>query len=251
MAHSARILFPALPSVDISYYSQTSFTSTSNHLRYNNSNDTSIMSHFKVDESTFGKLKGAVVVISGKSSNNSNKCTEGEDVLICPTGGATGIGAATVKILSKHGAQVFLGDINTEAAEKLSKECPGVHFVRCDVTKYEDIYNLFKTAYDKAGRIDHAISCAGIYEVGNWFDPDLTIESVKGDSGDLKTLDVNVIGTLHFSRIAAVFLRQGKKAGEDRSLLLLSSVNAFRESPGLFIYQVCWCANEAGQGHGN
>lgn len=54
----------------------------------------------------------------------------------------------------------------------------------------------------------------------------------------MKTLDVNVIGTLYFSRIAAVFLREGRRQGEDRSLVLLSSVNAFRESPGLYIYQV-------------
>jgi hypothetical protein len=52
-------------------------------------------------------------------------------------------------------------------------------------------------------------------------------------------MDINVIGTLHFSRIAAVFLREGKKQGENKSLTLLSSVNAFRESPGLYLYQVC------------
>ena len=153
-------------------------------------------------------------------------------------GAATGIGAATVKILSKSGAKVVFGDINAEAAEKLCKEYTGLEFVHCNVTEYDDIYNLFKAAYDKYGKVDHAISCAGVYETGNWFDPQLTIDSVKDDSGNLKTLDVNVIGSLHFARIAAVFLRAGRKEGEDRSLVLLSSVNAFRESPGLFIYQV-------------
>lgn len=157
--------------------------------------------------------------------------------LIRETGGATGIGAATVKILSKNGAQAVIGDTNSDAAEKLCKEYQGLCFVKCDVTNYDDIYNLFKTAYDKYGRVDHAISCAGIFEVGNWFDPKLTVESVKDNHGDLKTLDVNVIGTLHFSRIAAVFLREGRQQGQDRSLVILSSVNAFRESPGLFIYQ--------------
>ena len=75
--------------------------------------------------------------------------------------------------------------------------------------------------------------------MGNWYDPSLTIESVKNDSGNLKTLDVNVIGTLHFARVGAVFLREGKQKNQDKSLVILSSVNAFRESPGLFIYQVC------------
>lgn len=133
---------------------------------------------------------------------------------------------------------MFLGDVNKEAAEQLCKDYSGLTFVQCDVTKYEDIYNLFKTAYDKHNKVDHAISCAGIFEVGNWYDPELTIESVKNDSGNLKTLDINVIGTLHFARIADVFLKEGRQKGEDRSLVILSSVNAFRESPGLFIYQV-------------
>lgn len=124
---------------------------------------------------------------------------------------------------------MVVGDINAQAAEQLSKSHADVSFVQCDVTKYEDIYNLFKTAHDKYGHIDHAVSCAGIFEMGNWYDPALSIESVKADSGNLKTLDVNVIGTLHFSRIAAVFLREGRKEGQDRSLVLLSSVNAFRE----------------------
>ena len=131
-----------------------------------------------------------------------------------------------------------MGDVNAEAAKQLCDEFPTVSFVECDVTKYEDIYRLFRTALDKYGRIKHAVSCAGIYEAGNWFDPALSIDTVKDDGGTLKTLDVNVVGTLYFARIATVFLREGRKQSEDRSLLLLSSVNAFRESPGLFIYQV-------------
>ena len=74
-------------------------------------------------------------------------------------------------------------------------------------------------------------------EAGNWFDPKLTVDTVKDDNGNLSTLNVNLIGTLHFARIAAVFLREGRPKDQDRSLVLLSSVNAFRESPGLYLYQ--------------
>ena len=34
-----------------------------------------------------------------------------------------------------------------------------------------------------------------------------------------------------------MFLREGRQSGQDKSLMILSSVNAFRESPGLYIYQ--------------
>ena len=74
-------------------------------------------------------------------------------------------------------------------------------------------------------------------ETGNWFDPKLTIDSVKEESGNLSTLNINLIGSLHFARIATVFLREGRSKADDRSITLLSSVNAWRESPGLFIYQ--------------
>lgn len=78
-------------------------------------------------------------------------------------GGSTGIGKATVELLAKAGAKVAVGDINTEAAEQLCKDREGVSFQHCDVTKYDDIYNLFKVAHDKYGRIDHAVSSAGIF----------------------------------------------------------------------------------------
>lgn len=51
-------------------------------------------------------------------------------------------------------------------------------------------------------------------------------------------MDVNTKGTMCFSRIAVVFLREAQKQDRrNRSIVLLSSVNAFRESPGLFLYQ--------------
>jgi NAD(P)-dependent dehydrogenase (short-subunit alcohol dehydrogenase family) len=47
---------------------------------------------------------------------------------------------------------------------------------------------------------------------------------------------VNLVGTLYFSRIAAVYLHQNAKPHEDKSLVLLSSVAGFIETPGLFCY---------------
>lgn len=64
------------------------------------------------------------------------------------------------------------------------------------MTKYNDIYNLFKKAHDKHGRVDHAISCAGIFEVGNLYDPKLTIETVGQEPANTKTLDVNLLGSV-------------------------------------------------------
>ena len=77
----------------------------------------------------------------------------------------------------------------------------------------------------------HALACAGIIEQGRWFDPELTIETVEKEESRL-TLDVNLVGTCMFARIAVVYLKHDKKQGEDKSLTLISSAAGFRESPG-------------------
>lgn len=151
-----------------------------------------------------------------------------------------------MSLLHKHGALVVFGDVNQTRGKALAenlnsgaRDANPVFFEPCDVPEYADVYGLFKVAYDKHGRVDHAIPCAGILEQGNWFDPDLTIESVTSEQTK-KVLEVNLLGTLNFARVAVAFLRDGLKSqpGTDRSLTLLSSVNTFRESPGLFMYQV-------------
>lgn len=180
------------------------------------------MTEFVPDVSQFSGLKGKVVVI---------------------TGGATGIGSATVARLYGVGALVVFGDVATKPAEELvsnlktSSGTGGVSFVHCDVTKYNDIYSLVKAAYDKYARIDHAFACAGIFETGQWFDPELTMESVKKEKGPQLTLDINVLGLANFARVAVVFMREGMEKGENKSITFMSSVNAYRESPGLFMYQ--------------
>lgn len=142
------------------------------------------------------------------------------------------------------GAKVVFGDVAIKPAEALveqlskSGSAGEISFIQCDVTKYDDIYKLFKTARDKYSCIDHAVSCAGIFEQGAWFDPDLTVETVGQEQAPTAVIDVNLMGSANFARIAVVFLRDGLKKGGNRSLTLLSSVNAFRESPGIYMYQV-------------
>jgi NAD(P)-dependent dehydrogenase (short-subunit alcohol dehydrogenase family) len=51
--------------------------------------------------------------------------------------------------------------------------------VKTDVTDYESVLKLFDTAWKKYGKVDIAISNAGIQEVGSLFDPGLGLESVK------------------------------------------------------------------------
>ncbi len=145
----------------------------------------------------------------------------------------------------------MFGDLAKDAAEKLISELGSkdVTFIPMDVTSYSDNLKLFRTAVEKYGRVDHAIPCAGIIERGQWFDPNLTIDSKELEQPDTEAvIKTNFIGVLYFSRIAIVYLRHNKKEGEDKSLCLIASAAGFRESPGLFTYQVRSCISADAEG---
>ena len=60
-----------------------------------------------------------------------------------------------------------------------SQRAGACDFVKTDVTDYQSLLALFQFAFDKYGRIDHAMPFAGIVERGNWFDPSDDLSSVK------------------------------------------------------------------------
>ncbi|GAB7339210.1 hypothetical protein MBLNU457_5869t1 [Dothideomycetes sp. NU457] len=190
--------------------------------------------------------------------------------VIVLTGGALGIGSEIVRICHKHGAHVFFGDVLAEKGnalqEELSKsssEGQHIRFVQTDAADYQSNLNLFETAYKACGRVDHAVSAAGVSERGNITDPSLTLDSVKEEPHQaMSVLNIDLVGPIYFSRIASVYLRQGesdntnghKKVDSEidrsdatqspwlapkpttKSLTLVSSVAGFTEAPGLAVY---------------
>ncbi|KKK24443.1 hypothetical protein ARAM_006071 [Aspergillus rambellii] len=163
--------------------------------------------------------------------------------VIVLTGGANGIGAATVDLLYENGALVVFGDLDADAGKKVEARYPErVQFVSTDVSIYSSLLNLFHAAYAKYHRVDHAFSIAGVSEQSSWFHPSLDLNSLENVPEPI-VLKVDLLGPIYFSRIAAGFLRQrtstdGNEGGtaEKKSLVLVSSVAGFMESPGLPIY---------------
>jgi len=105
---------------------------------------------------------------------------------------------------------------------------------------YADNLALFDAAYNAFGRVDHAISNAGLGEQGNLVNPELDLASVRDEPKDgARVIDVNLKGPVYFARLASVYLRQGDETSVmpmDKSLTFTSSVAAFREDPGLYVY---------------
>jgi len=77
------------------------------------------------------------------------------------TGGASGIGLATVVRLAAEGAQVVVADVDTDSGVAAAAAVDGL-FVRTDVTSETDVQALFSTTVQSYGRVDVAFHNAGI-----------------------------------------------------------------------------------------
>jgi NAD(P)-dependent dehydrogenase (short-subunit alcohol dehydrogenase family) len=81
------------------------------------------------------------------------------------TGAASGIGRGSALALAREGARVVVSDVDVAGGERVAKEIAAqggkAHFVRCDVTREDEVLALVKAAVDAFGRLDCAHNNAG------------------------------------------------------------------------------------------
>ena len=79
------------------------------------------------------------------------------------TGGASGIGRATVLALAREGARVLVADLDPAGGEKVAAEAGGeARFLRTDVTREADVRAMVEAALEAFGQLDCAVNNAGI-----------------------------------------------------------------------------------------
>lgn len=79
------------------------------------------------------------------------------------TGGASGLGRATVERFAKQGSNVIFCDLKTSNGEHVARITgDNVVFTPADITSETDIQNVVATAKNKFGRIDAVVNCVGI-----------------------------------------------------------------------------------------
>lgn len=86
-----------------------------------------------------------------------------EGLVVFVTGGASGLGEATVRELHAKGASVAVADMNDERLALLQKDLKDRYLsVKCDVTKESDVKNAVEKTMERFGAIHAAIACAGV-----------------------------------------------------------------------------------------
>ena len=142
------------------------------------------------------------------------------------TGGGSGLGAATARMLVEAGAKVVLADVNRDAGEALAAELgSAAAFALTDVTDADSGKAAIDLAVSRFGRLTGLVSCAGVAPA----------EKVVGRDAPHKldsfarTVSINLIGTFNMLRLAAdVMSKAEPDAGGERGIIITTaSVAAF------------------------
>ena len=121
------------------------------------------------------------------------------------SGGASGIGLATAKLLASNGARLVIADLQSEAGAAAARDIEAsggeARFIRTDVTRREDLQGMLDYAVEQFGRIDIVDNNAGISEIG---------EELFGPSSDLweKTLAIDLEAVIRATKLEVQQLRR-------------------------------------------
>lgn len=157
------------------------------------------------------------------------------------TGGASGLGEATVRSFHAAGANVVIADLNTELGEQLVAELGSrAAFQRTNVADEADAKACVALATSRFGGLQGLVNCAGI---GN-------AAKVLGKEGPLaldafaKVVTVNLVGTFNMIRLAADAMSKGEAGpdGERGVIINTASVAAYEGQIG----QAAYAASKGG-----
>jgi NAD(P)-dependent dehydrogenase (short-subunit alcohol dehydrogenase family) len=155
------------------------------------------------------------------------------------TGGASGLGAATARVLAEAGAKVALFDVNQKAAAEVAVDINGIA-VACDVTNAEATEKAIATAAADHGTARIVVNCAGVGPA----------KRIVGRDGPMpldefaRVISINLIGTFNVMRLAAAKMQhlEPMQDGERGIIVCTASVAAYDGQIG----QAAYAASKGG-----
>lgn len=170
----------------------------------------------------------------------------GKDIAAVITGGASGLGEATARMLAASGVRVALLDLNAERGATVAGEIGGV-FCRCDVTDPASVAEALANARAAHGQERIAVNCAGIAIAQK-------TASRKRDTGEtvahdhaafVKTITINLIGTFNVASQSAAGMLSADATGKDgeRGLIVMTASVAATDGQ---IGQLAYAASKGG-----
>lgn len=158
-----------------------------------------------------------------------------KQVVAFVTGGASGLGEATVRRIVNDGGKVMILDLAVERGEKLAAELgDSALFQKTDVSSAESVQTALEKVIKGFGRVDVVVNCAGIG----------VAEKVLGKKGPhslenfTKIIQINLIGSFNVIRLAAAQMASNEpNAGGERGVIIsTASVAAFEGQIGQAAY---------------
>jgi NAD(P)-dependent dehydrogenase (short-subunit alcohol dehydrogenase family) len=150
------------------------------------------------------------------------------------TGGASGLGAQTVRELAAQGAQVAILDVNLEAAQALAEEVGGLA-LRCDICDSASVEAALQAAREAHGPARILVNSAGIGGAKRLVGRDGSAMPLEDFS---RIIHVNLIGTFNVVRLAAASMvgLDPLEDGERGVIIMTSSVAAYDGQVGQEAY---------------
>jgi len=154
------------------------------------------------------------------------------------TGGASGLGEGTARMLTAHGAKVVIADLQEERGAAIAAELGGA-FVKCDVTQEADGQAVVAKALE-LGKLFGLVNCAGIAPAAKTVGK----EGPHALALFAKVVTINLIGSFNMIRLAAEAMSKNspEPTGERGVLISTASVAAYDGQIG----QAAYAASKGG-----
>lgn len=150
------------------------------------------------------------------------------------TGGGSGMGAGTARMLANAGAKVALLDVNQAAVHKIADEIGGIGFA-CDVTNADSVAAAIDAAAKQHGAARICVNCAGIVHSRRMINKEgpMPLDEYH------RVIQINLIGTFNVMRLAAAAMMplEALGASHERGVIInTASVAAFEGQIGQTAY---------------